>query len=511
MFIKRKRFPAHLIAEEIHTWPNTRCFGYSYRSGPHPKVHRKSSIVVPGKAGGGEVAQWPRLPYIAAVLCQASFRERCMRESIAIAIVATLQLCSVGFTQEREAKVRADRARLENDKTWIYNDLDEGFAEAKRTGKPLFVVLRCIPCEACSQFDKRLLAADNEVRDLFDRFVCVRIVSANGLDLSLFQFDYDQSFHAFFLSADKTIYGRFGTRSARPEQEDMTMAGLREAMLAALELHENRDAVADSLAGKRGSTPLVATPEEYPSLKGKYRSTIDYEGQVVQSCIHCHQVREAERIVYHNQGQIPERSLFPYPLPEVIGLGMDPAHKATVTKVESETIAARAGVQAGDEIESLQGQPILSIADLQWVLHNSGSMDELTATVRRDGKSVELTFALPEGWRKQGDLSWRATSWDLRRMAAGGMVLETVERDIPVDDGAERTLRVKYLGEYGEHAAGKQAGFQRGDVLISVDGIPVPPTEGLFFEQVLQKPKGAKFNVGVLRGTDKLVFMLPVQ
>lgn len=28
---------------------------------------------------------------------------------------------------------------------WIYDDLDAGYAEAKRTGKPLLVVLRCVP------------------------------------------------------------------------------------------------------------------------------------------------------------------------------------------------------------------------------------------------------------------------------------------------------------------------------------------------------------------------------
>lgn len=28
---------------------------------------------------------------------------------------------------------------------WVYDDLDAGFAEAKATGKPLLVVLRCVP------------------------------------------------------------------------------------------------------------------------------------------------------------------------------------------------------------------------------------------------------------------------------------------------------------------------------------------------------------------------------
>jgi hypothetical protein len=28
---------------------------------------------------------------------------------------------------------------------WNYDDLDQGFADAKKTGRPLMVVLRCVP------------------------------------------------------------------------------------------------------------------------------------------------------------------------------------------------------------------------------------------------------------------------------------------------------------------------------------------------------------------------------
>ena len=28
---------------------------------------------------------------------------------------------------------------------WIYDDLDAGLAEAKKSGKPLFVLARCVP------------------------------------------------------------------------------------------------------------------------------------------------------------------------------------------------------------------------------------------------------------------------------------------------------------------------------------------------------------------------------
>ncbi|OHB76624.1 MAG: hypothetical protein A2Z34_04010 [Planctomycetes bacterium RBG_16_59_8] len=29
--------------------------------------------------------------------------------------------------------------------TWIYDDIEEGYAEAKKSGKPLMIVFRCVP------------------------------------------------------------------------------------------------------------------------------------------------------------------------------------------------------------------------------------------------------------------------------------------------------------------------------------------------------------------------------
>src|SRR5262245_25664411 len=120
----------------------------------------------------------------------------------------------------REQKVLADRKKFEADALWIYNDLPRGFAEAKKTGKPMLVVLRCIPCEECVKLDDDLVNQDKRIRPLLEKFVCVRVVMTNSLDLSLFQFDYDQSFAAFLLNADGAIYGRFGTRSHRTSWSD---------------------------------------------------------------------------------------------------------------------------------------------------------------------------------------------------------------------------------------------------------------------------------------------------
>jgi serine protease Do len=73
---------------------------------------------------------------------------------LALAISATVLAETV---KDREGTVRQDRAARENDPRWIYNDVDRGFAEARRTGKPLLVVLRCVPCLACAGIDAQVL------------------------------------------------------------------------------------------------------------------------------------------------------------------------------------------------------------------------------------------------------------------------------------------------------------------------------------------------------------------
>jgi hypothetical protein len=47
--------------------------------------------------------------------------------------------------ENRDTKVINDRTDVLSDGRWIYNDFPKGLAEAKRTGKPLLVVLRCVP------------------------------------------------------------------------------------------------------------------------------------------------------------------------------------------------------------------------------------------------------------------------------------------------------------------------------------------------------------------------------
>src|SRR2546423_10592501 len=108
-----------------------------------------------------------------------------------------------------------------------------------------------------------------------NRFVCVRLVQANALDLTLFQFDYDLTFAVFFMNADRTIYGRYGSRSDRKDAtRDISIEGFRQALLAALEWHKRYPANKASLAGKQPGPARFKTPDQFPSLHGQYQARL---------------------------------------------------------------------------------------------------------------------------------------------------------------------------------------------------------------------------------------------
>jgi hypothetical protein len=436
---------------------------------------------------------------------------------IAFPLISLVVAINPAWGQDRPTKVRNDKARVEADGFWIYNDLPRGIAEAKRSGKPLLVVFRCIPCEACAQLDEQVVERDPAVQDLLARYVCVRIVHANGMDLSLFQFDYDQSWAAFLLNADLTIYGRYGTRSHQTESDDdVSLKGFAKALQAGLELHKEYPGNRKSLEAKHGPPSEIPVPEQLPSLRGKYASRIDYEGKVVQSCIHCHQVGDGLRQMHRSDdGGIPDKILYPYPNPKVLGLILDPEEKAKVKAVLGNSTAEADGVRVGDEIKVLDGQPILSIADLQWVLHNAAESGTLPAEIIRGGESIPIRLTLAKGWRRSDTISWRATSWELRRMVTGGLVLEELSdadrRKLDLPDST-LALRITHVGQYGAHAAGKQAGFKQGDVFVAVDGRNERLTEsGLLARLINAKRIGDKVPVTVLRGGERVNLTLPIQ
>src|SRR6185295_2301543 len=159
----------------------------------------------------------------------------------------------------------------------------------------------------------------------------------------------------------------------------------------------------------------------------------------------------------------------------VVGLSLDLKERATVKAVAAGSPAEKGGFKAGDSIRKLNGQPILSIADVQWVLQTCKEPCTLEAEVDRDGKPAKASLALGEGWRKKEDFTWRTQAWSMRHRLLGMQPLEALSADDRQKQGVAADglgLRLKgfppdFVKEKNREAAKV---FQKDDVIVYVDG-----------------------------------------
>jgi predicted metalloprotease with PDZ domain len=310
----------------------------------------------------------------------------------------------------------------------------------------------------------------------------------NGVDLQLFQFDYDQTWVAFFMNADGTIYGRYGTRAGGKTNATthISLASLKKSMQRALALHRGYPANKAELAGKSGA-PLDFRFVEDSPVKNRKEA----------HCVHCHHVREDLQKLKWQQQRLTGDDVWVYPLPENIGLKLDVDDGLRISAVTPGSPAAQAGLAVGDELLRLNGQRLISQADIQWVLHHVPAQTKLTVNFKRGSQMLEKTLSLSSAW-KESDLSWRESSWALRPglwtvpMSDG----QKLEKGIPAD---ALGLRVKWV--FGKDSAATKAGLRDGDIIVAVDGKTAAMTEGQFIAYVrLNHPPADKVRLTLLRG-----------
>ena len=82
-----------------------------------------------------------------------------------LALAAAVACLSVLSPTQDKDKLREALKDTDLVGTWIYDDLDGGIAEAKKSGKPLLVTLRCVPCVSFKTFDRQVRTREDAEGD----------------------------------------------------------------------------------------------------------------------------------------------------------------------------------------------------------------------------------------------------------------------------------------------------------------------------------------------------------
>jgi serine protease Do len=283
------------------------------------------------------------------------------------------------------------------------------------------------------------------------KFVLVRITAMRGVNLKVFDFDYDLTWVGFFMNADQKVYGRYGGRDASAADAHLSMTGLKNAMLHALDNYRR-----DPNGGPSEAVEPPFSPEMYPTAK---RLKAD-------ACIHCHQVNDLRRDSLRAEGKWKRDEIWVYPPPENVGFTLDADSGSGVRSVKPGSPASRAGLAPGDTLISINGMDVASFADAQYALHKSPVSGAVPIVVEREGKRRAARLRLDPDWRKT-DISWRASMWGLEP-AAG-----VHGKDLTASEKASLGLGPSRLAfRHGDWLTkqAKGAGIRVGDIILGVDG-----------------------------------------
>jgi hypothetical protein len=369
----------------------------------------------------------------------------------------------------------------------------------------------------------------------------VRITGLNGVDLARFEFDYDTTWHAFFLDRDLRIYSRYGGRDESAADGRQSKESLLTTMGEVLEVHERRQARA--AAGSRspastgeqggGGKPgdvrrpacglpceggttesnrpeqeSAATPDrtgdstsvetasqtgpDFHPPPGK-RSTpedIPFLARAHQGCVHCHQVAEYRLLQSFHDKTFSREQLFPYPLPENVGLRFDRAHGHRVEAVLEDSPAANAGLAAGDVVTRVSDVPIHSEQDVRWALHRAPEGNRPTVTVLRKendsapAQTVRVRLDLGPKWRET-DLSWRKSLRSVP-LSLGFLAYALGREERRSEKFPEDRLFIKVVSIRGGGFA-QNLRLEKGDYIVALEGNRTPRSFEEFQSDLLRR------------------------
>jgi membrane-associated protease RseP (regulator of RpoE activity) len=313
--------------------------------------------------------------------------------------------------------------------------------------------------------------------------VLLRIGNMRGVDLSIFDFDYDMQWFALMLTPDGEALGRFGGRDADTPGKYQSLVGLRHSLEQAL--------VRFKVEKREKAVPGKSIhAEDYP-VAAKLSAS---------ACIHCHHVHEFRRDQLQRASRWSLDDVWIYPQPENIGLSLDVERGDRVLAVQPKSPAAKLGIKAKDVLRRVGDVPIASIADMQFALNRAPKTGKLEIAWEGD-KPMKGAIALPDNWR-QTDVSWR---WSLKSLSPNPSIIGD---DLDLDERKKLGLDARQLAYRQMNfltPTARQAGLQSNDIIVGIDDKTLTLTARQFETHIrLYYRVGQEITLNVIRGKERV-------
>jgi serine protease Do len=325
---------------------------------------------------------------------------------------------------------------------------------------------------------------DSSLGKHLSRYVCVRIVRMDTVDIALFDRDWNNALYYFVMNADEQIYMRYGGRDSESQETYLNLDSLELALKQGLDLHRRYE----KGELKKTDRPAPHFPRENPLL---------VERTIARNqCVECHLIGDFQNMQREQNGTLDKLTqLFRSPDIKTLGIQLD-IPKGLVVK-ETQGAVQAAGMKPADRITALNGTPVWTFGDLQYSYDKvNRKSDRITLTVDRGGASVTLAVALPLRWWLT-DLRFRQSSVEPRTYFEDRPLTEAEKRSngLKLDGFASE---VKFVADFAKTM--KSHELRVGDIIVGVDGVErdeIANTVNLYI--TLHKTPGDSLTLDILR------------
>jgi hypothetical protein len=294
------------------------------------------------------------------------------------------------------------------------------------------------------------------------------------------------------------VYARYGGRDAESPESRISKASLLNTMRQVLAAHELRRKEPETDAARAAVHPAPekpVRPEDIPLIRKHHNG-----------CLHCHQVQEYRLLQSYADGAFDPLLLFPFPLPENLGLSFQRDHGHRVERVAKGSAAERAGVRTGETLIRAGKISVRSEEDFRWSLQRHRRESELVLELESAATEGEaplrrkVVVPLEEGWWK-GDISWRKSlrSYPVVWGFLGYSVGSEERRSAGLESDSLAIKVVSLRGQSGGVA--KALGLAKGDLIVGLAGESRLLTLEQFKSQMLKTyAPGDEIRLEVVRG-----------